>query len=244
VNPPVNIDVFEGPLDLLLYLIQKNDLDITDIPISKITSEYLSYIDLIKELNLAMAGEFLVMASTLIQIKARTLLPSQTSESGEEGPDPRAELVAKLLEYQRYKEAAHFLHEQSEAVQDIFYRGAPVFGKNDQVLEVNLFELLNAFKNVLAEVQSDVREILVEEIPVERRIREILELLKEKGSMTFRELFKTSGTRREMIVTFLAILELMRLKSIVVLQLELFGEIWIQPKLEEALKGVEKIMEA
>jgi len=235
VTHPVKLEVFEGPLDLLLYLIQKNDLDITDIPISQITSEYLSTIDLLKELNLGMAGEFLLMAATLIQIKARMLLPSPEAE-GEEGPDPRAELISKLLEYQRYKEAAQFLGEQAETVKDVFYRGAPVFSKEEQVLEVDLFELLDAFKDVLAQAKEGVREIIIEEIPVERRIQEILETLRQKQAITFKELFKNDATRRDMIVTFLAILELIRMKNVSVQQSEAFGDIWIRRKEEPALK--------
>ena len=232
---PVKLDVFEGPLDLLLYLIQKNDLDITDIPISQITSEYLATIDILKELNLAMAGEFLLMASTLIQIKARMLLPSPEAE-GEEGPDPRAELISKLLEYQKYKEAAQFLNQQAETVKDIFYRGAPVFSKEEQVLEVSLFELLGAFQDVLDQAREGVREVIIEEIPVERRIQEILERLRETGTLLFKDLFKNDSTRREMIVTFLAILELIRMKNIGVQQSEAFGDIWIRLKSETALK--------
>jgi segregation and condensation protein A len=240
MSHPIKLEVFEGPLDLLLYLIQKNDLDITDIPISQITSEYLVTIDLLKELNLAMAGEFLVMASTLVQIKARMLLPAQEGENGEEGPDPRAELISRLLEYQRYKEAAQFLNQKSETVKDIFYRGAPVFSKDEQTLEVSLFELLEAFKDVLAQAQEGVREIIIEEIPVERRIQEILETLRKKETLTFKELFKNDATRKEMIVTFLAVLELIRLRNVVVQQSEAFGEIWIRLKPEPALKEAQR----
>ena len=123
----VHLEMFEGPLDLLLFLIKKNDLDIYDIPISQITQEYLSYLSLMKDLNLDVAGEFLVLASTLMQVKARTLLPSQDAE--EEGPDPRAELVAKLVEYQKFKEAAKFLDRRAAEFSDVFYRGAPHFAE-------------------------------------------------------------------------------------------------------------------
>src|SRR5262249_6115203 len=131
----VKINIFEGPLDLLLHLIQKNDLDIYDIPISEITTEYLAYMDLLQELNLTMAGEFLVMAATLMQIKAKLLLPAEGGE-GEDGPDPRSELIQKLLEYQRFKEAAQFLGNGFDRQRDIYYRGAPLFSKDDQILEV------------------------------------------------------------------------------------------------------------
>jgi segregation and condensation protein A len=221
----VKIDIFEGPLDLLLHLIQKDDLDIYDIPISQITQEYLSYIDILKDLNLTVAGEFLVMASTLIQIKAKTLLPSEAVS--EEGPDPRSELVQRLLEYQKFKEAAQILDKKFDAQRDVYYRGAPLFSKDDQTLSVDLSELLDAFKEVLETADTDVREILVEEIPVEVRIREILDLLETKPFVMFRELFPPNATRKTLVVTFLALLELIRLHQVRVAQTDNFGEIHI-----------------
>src|SRR4051794_2869465 len=143
-SPAQTIDVrlenFEGPLDLLLYLIRKNDLDIYDIPIAQITQEYLGYLDLIKVLNLEMAGEFLVMASTLMQIKAQLLLPSPEGEEAE-GPDPREELISKLLEYQRYKEAASLLSVYNEKAKDIYYRQVPPpIGEDEFVLSASVFD--------------------------------------------------------------------------------------------------------
>src|SRR5437762_7957769 len=163
----VSLEIFEGPLDLLLYLIRKNDLDIYDIPIADITQEYLSYLDLIKELNLEMAGEFLVMASTLMQIKAQMLLPSPEGDEAE-GPDPRTELINKLLEYQRYKEAASMLTVYNEKAKDVFYRQVPpLFSEEELVLSASVFDLLGAFQHILEEAPKEVEQILRDEIPLE-----------------------------------------------------------------------------
>ncbi len=222
----VKINIFEGPLDLLLHLIQKDDLDIYDIPISEITTEYLKYIDFLKDLNLNVAGEFLVMAATLMQIKARTLLPVDTTVEGE-GPDPREELVQKLLEYQKVKEAARYLGYNYDVHRDVFYRGAPMFGKEDQILDLEMPKLMEAFRNVLETAEVGVREILFEEIGVEVRIREILDVLSERPSVAFSELFPATHTRKTLVVTFLALLELIRLKQVRVAQPANFGEIQI-----------------
>lgn len=223
----VKINIFEGPLDLLLHLIQKNDLDIYDIPISDITAEYLSYLDLLQEMNLTVAGEFLVMAATLMQIKAKTLLPTDPNAAESEGPDPRNELIQKLLEYQKFKEASRFLAAQHDKERDTFYRGAPIFSKDEQVLDLSMVKLLEAFRDVLETAETGVREILVEEIPVEVRIREILDVLEARSSVAFSELFPKNATRRKLVVTFLAMLELIRLKQVRVAQSDNFGEIHI-----------------
>ena len=223
----VRLDVFEGPLDLLLYLIRKNDLDIRDIPIAEITQEYLSYLDLMKDLNLETAGDFLVMASTLMQIKAHMLLPSPETEA-DEGPDPRSELINKLLEYQQYKEAAGILGGYKEKAKDIFYRStAPPFGDEDFTLKASVFDLLGAFKRILEQAPREVGQILKEEIPLELKIREILDLLAEEASVAFEELFARGRRRIELIVTFLALLELIRLKQVVARQADIFGSIRI-----------------
>ena len=144
----VKLDVFEGPLDLLLYLIKKNDLNIHDIPLSQITNDFLQYLGLLKDLNLNIAGEFLVMAATLMQIKARTLLPAPSRED-EETVDPRADLVHRLLEYQRFKEASRHLESRLHATKDIHFRGSPTFGETDYTMDASLFDLLDAFRDVL-----------------------------------------------------------------------------------------------
>lgn len=222
----VKIDIFEGPLDLLLHLIQKNDLEITDIPIAQITSEYLNYLDIFKELNLNVAGEFLVMATTLMQIKAQLLLPQDEQAAGE-GPDPRAELVQRLLEYQKFKEAAKVLGDKFDLHRDIYYRGAPLFSREDQTLDLDLPQLVDAFQAVLASSETNIREILVEEIPVEVRIREILDVLETKPFVAFHELFPANASRNTLVVSFLALLELIRLHQVRVAQSANFGEIHI-----------------
>jgi len=223
----VKLEIFEGPLDLLLYLIKKNDLDIYDIPISQITAEYLEYVELMKILNLEAIGEFLVMAATLMQIKARMLLPKAPIEGEEEEKDPRAELVAKLLEYQKFKEAAKFFESRELEQQQIFSHAEPQFAEEEYLLEVSLFDLLESFRQVLQEAKEEVKEIISEEIPLEEKIRYILESLKGKKYLAFRQLFNPQEGRFSLIVTFLALLELVRLKQVIVRQKEHFGEIRI-----------------
>jgi segregation and condensation protein A len=224
----VSLDNFEGPLDLLLHLIKKNDLQISDIPIAQITQEYLSYLDLMKDLNLEMAGEFLVMASTLMVIKAQMLLPAPDLTNEETGPDPRAELVNKLMEYQRFKEAAGVLSAYKEKAKDIYYRSVPPqFEQEDFTLRASVFDLLTAFKRVLDQAPREVGQIIREEMTIEIKIREILDLLQIQSSMAFEELFASSHRRIDLIVTFLAILELIRMKQIVAMQPDIFGEIRI-----------------
>ena len=224
----VKLEIFEGPLDLLLYLIKKEDMDIREIRVSEITQEYLSYIGLIKELNLELAGEFLVMASTLLQIKARTLLPQDSVLEAEEGPDPRADLVAKLLEYQKFKEAASALAQREYAAREIFYRNIlPTFSEDDFTLEATLFDLLDAFKDVLKNAGEEIKEFLYEEIPLEQKVREILDLLEKQDCVQFSQIFSAAKPRRELIITFLALLELIRMRQVVAKQSEAFGEIRI-----------------
>lgn len=227
----VKLEIFEGPLDLLLYLIRKEEMDIRDIRISDITREYLEYINLLKELNLEMAGEFLVMASSLLQIKAKMLLPSNAaSGEEEEGPDPRAELVAKLIEYQKFKAAASLLSRKEFEAREVYYRDVmPVFAEEDYQLSATLFDLMDAFKDVLKTAGDEVKELIYEEIPLEQKVREILDLLEDKECLHFHEIFSAGRTRRELIITFLALLELIRLKQIVARQPEAFGEIRIYP---------------
>ncbi len=222
----VHLEIFEGPLDLLLYLIKKNDLEIAEIPIAQITSEYLRCIELMKELNLEIAGEFLVMASTLMQIKARMLLPAPETEE-EEGPNPLEELKSKLLEYQKFKEAAQILSHKEEYFSSIYYRSAPVFEKDDYALDATLFDLLETFRDIIQELPKDVKEIVYKEIPIEIKIREILDLLETREHLSFSDILKRETTRHGLIVSFLAILELIRLKQIVARQSATFEEIRI-----------------
>lgn len=223
----VHLEIFEGPLDLLLYLIKKNDLEIAEIPIAQITAEYLGCLDIMKELNLDIAGEFLVMASTLMQIKARMLLPVAENEEEEGGPNPLEELKSKLIEYQRFKEVAQVLSKKESEFSQVFYRSAPPFDKGDVTLNVSLFELINTFQKVLKGLPKEVKEIVYQEIPIEKKIREILDILETREHIAFIEILEKQTTRHSMVVCFLAILELIRLKQILVRQANAFSEIRI-----------------
>jgi segregation and condensation protein A len=240
----VKLDKFEGPLDLLLYLIRKNELDIYDISISIITGQYLEYLKLMKELNLEVAGEFLVMASTLIQIKSSMLLPTREEDhSGEEEEeDPRAELVRRLLEYSRYKEAALLLSERKLLGRELFARSFPApelqtVEKSDEPLEVELFELIEAFRAILAKApRESFHEVSAESISIAERINEILSLLQEKELILFDELFENSLDRDYIVATFLAVLELCKLKMIRVRQQTQYGVLRIMPAVVEPVE--------
>lgn len=223
----VHLEIFEGPLDLLLFLIRENDLDIHDIPISEITREYLSYLDLMKDLNLEVAGDFLVMAASLMQIKARTLLPSHESESQEEGPDPRQELVAKLVEYQKYKEAARFLEARAERFKDVFYRGAPHFTDDQKTLNLSLFDLLGTLREILDSAAEGRLSVQGEAFPVEEKMLKIQDLLESRPFVTFRELFQGETRRAAILSCFLALLELIKLGRVFARQEGQFSDIYV-----------------
>jgi segregation and condensation protein A len=228
------LDGFEGPLDLLLHLIQKNELDIFNIPISIITEQYLEYLHLMKVLNLDSAGEYLLMASTLLHIKSRMLLPKSSEVEEEEEEDPRAELVRKLLEYQKYKNAALDMEKRPLLDRDVFIRLTPpdIEGEpEEERIEVNLFELLEAFREVLKRVKPEiVHEVMLEHISVEAKILEILAILeKENRSIAFHRLFPEQASRRLVVVTLLAILELVKMKRIRIFQVAAFETIRISP---------------
>jgi len=235
----IKLDVFEGPLDLLLYLIKKNEIDIYDIPIALITRQYLEYIEMIRSLNLDLAGEFLVLAATLIHIKSRMLLPVPENEEAEDEEDPRAELVRQLLEYQAFKEAALHLDERPLLERDVFTRGAltedPVSSgeEEEEMTEVDIFELVSAFRRIIAglDLREDL-EIDAEKMSLTDRINEILEKLSEQGQITFAELLGDRVDRRRIIYTFLAILELMKLRMIRAYQSGPFGAIRLFPAVE------------
>jgi len=221
----IKLDIFEGPLDLLLHLIKKNEVDIYDIPISVITEQYLEYIEIIKEMNLNLAGEFLVMAATLVHIKSRMLLPVPEIE-GEEGDDidPREELIQRLLEYQRYKEAGEDLACRRRLGRDVFLKGpmaAPEGTAEDRPLNVSIFALVEALKDILQRAEGEyVMEITAERFNVADKINHVLERLSESGSATFTSLFNEGAPRGEIIVTFLALLELVKLLLIKIHQTE------------------------
>ena len=221
MNYQCNLDIFEGPLDLLLHLIKEQKMDIYDIRIAEITKQYLSYLDLLSELNLEMVGEYLVLAAELAKIKSKTLLPIPETEEDvltAAGEDPRAELMRRLLEYQRYKEAAFELRQKEYDQQQLFSRTGEVVLENSEeelLIEANVFDLLTAFQKVLKEKSFKKNyEIKVTTLSVSDRISGILEILNTSESVTFDSLFTTLNTKQEVIVTFLAILELMRMQLI------------------------------
>ena len=229
----VHIEEFEGPLDLLLHLIKKNEVDIYNIPIAAITRQYLEYIDLLKELNLDIAGEFLVMAATLLQIKSRMLLPITPEEEEAEVEDPRAELVRRLLEYQRYREASFELSSRNLLGRDIFARKFDALeiadlAPREQFPDVELFELIEAFQRVLARVSVETfHNVVTDGISIADRISEVLSLLHEAKTINFEALFSDGMTRDLLVVTFLSILELCKLKLIKITQVESLGSIWL-----------------
>lgn len=232
----IRVEAFEGPLDLLLHLIRKNELDIYNIPMAEITRQYLAYLEVMKELNLDVAGEFLVMASTLIQIKSKMLLPTPPPEEGEEaGEDPRAELVRRLLEYQKYKDAAISLVGRQLLDRDLFVRTELLpEGEDDEAseapLELDLFELMAAFRQILQKAPKEsFHEVGSENISIADRISDLLAFMRGKELVAFEELFLGNLTREYIVATFLAVLELCRLKMIKVSQLERFGTIWVRP---------------
>jgi len=246
----VRLETFEGPLDLLLYLIKKNEIDIYDIPISVITQQYLEYLETMKNLNLDVAGEFLLMAATLLHIKSKMLLPATAEEEGEkEEEDPRAELVRRLLEYQRFKEAAQQLVKGPLLDREVFVRSffgdalAEKEAEEDVSGEVTLFDLLEVMKKVLEGLPAEeFQEISMEHLNIKDKILHIMERLWEAESLAFTELYTASTPRREIVVTFLALLELLRLRMIRVYQGETFGTIRIFSPVgpEEGRKTIEE----
>lgn len=229
-NYQVTLDLFEGPLDLLLFLVKKDDLDIHNIPIAHITKEYLSYLDLMKEFNLDIAGEFLVMAATLMAYKSRALLPSQEVLSEDEGPDPTAALAQKLLEYQKFKEATKYLAQKSEEMDGVFFRGAPHFEEAEKSPNLTLFELMDHIRVILEGAEDDSRDVAGEEFPIEEKIEKILFLLSDKPMIDWEELFADERKRRGIIACFLAMLELTKLQRIFIRQDANFGKIRIFKK--------------
>lgn len=227
---PVHLQVFEGPLDLLLHLIRKHEVNIYDIPIALVTQQYLDYLGLMQELNLDVVGEFLVMAATLIHIKSRMLLP-RPDPAQEDEEDPREALVRRLLEHQRFKAAAELLHERE------IQRSAQWLRPDDRVtdvvgeapepeIEVDLFSLMAAFRQVLDRARQRPRVLLPpEQLPIETRIDQLLARLSTTEACGFEELFADVQTRGGMIVTFLALLEMIRLKLVRVFQQANFGPI-------------------
>jgi len=237
---PVRLQNFEGPLDLLLHLIKKNEVSIYDIPIALITAQYIEYIDLMQELNLDVAGEFLVMAATLIHVKSRMLLPrpDPTQEDPEE--DPREALMRRLLEHQKFKAAAELLHERETLRSAQWTRPdgpiAEIAGEPPEPeIEVDLFSLISAFRAVVERAKARPKVYLPsEQIPIEDRIEQLMERLSETEACGFEDLFSDLQTRAGLVVTFLAILEMIRLKLIRVFQSGVVGPIRVYKRARPA----------
>lgn len=234
----VELEVFEGPLDLLLHLIKKHDVDILDIPVTLVLDQYMNYINLMEEMNIDLAGDFLLMASELAHIKSKMLLPKQEQgDLEEEEEDPRSELIKRLLEYQRYKEAATELTQRPMLGRDVFHQAgsAELLEPEEEIVEVELFSLISCFYEMLQKAPAKtVHEVSGESISVTDRIYEIMDGLKEKEMVAFFSLFENDKTRPQMILTFLAVLEMTRLKMLKITQAESLGEIYLKPHFENA----------
>lgn len=231
----VKFEVFEGPLDLLLYLIKKEEVDIYEVNLTRLATQFIEYIETLRMLDLEVAGEFLVMAATLMYIKSRELLPVEQQaqvESEEEGEDPRWELIRQLVEYKKFKDAAAQLQVLEARQEDVFPR---VPGKLEFTAEspagpeASIFDLVNAVNVVLKRFtkRDDPREIFEDKWTVSEKIEHLMRVVNERSTVRFSELFQGVTSRSEVVVTFLAVLELIRLKQITALQREPFGEIEI-----------------
>ncbi|MCF6318754.1 MAG: segregation/condensation protein A [Proteobacteria bacterium] len=226
----VILEAFEGPLDLLLYLIRRQNLNILDIPISEITNQYIEYIDLLDNLDFELAAEYLVMAAMLAEIKSRMLLPKPVNEEGEED-DPRAELVRRLQEYERFKSAALDIDEMPREFRDYAVTTAHVENKQNYIAppEVDMRDIIMAFKDVLARVDLKIsHEIERETLSVRDKMTHLLDTLRDKKFFTFESLFNPAEGRQGVVVTFLAVLELLKSQVLDIVQNENYGQIYIK----------------
>jgi len=238
VDYKVKLEVFEGPLDLLLYLIKRDEVDIYDISIERITTQYLEYMDAFQVLNIDLAGEFIVMAANLLYIKSRTLLPKdlQMADEDAEEEDPRWELIRQLIEYKKFKEAASQLRNREALQEQLFPRfpAVPDLAAAEPLLieEVGIFDLINAFQKILKRLEKqapeNLREIFEENHTVSDKIDYLLQITGSAVPVRFEECFAEAASRSEIVVTFLALLELIRLKQLRVRQDGAFAEIWIE----------------
>ena len=217
---------FEGPLDLLLHLIRQEQVSIYDIPVARITDEYLRYLHLMQNLDMAVAGDFLVMAATLIELKTKMLLPGDPFAAAEEEADPRDELVDQLLEYQKYKAAAQMLWSRATVERAVFKRAELETDKNNPEVVVGVFDLLKVFQEILARHKDEVLlEIEREEISMAEMIERLRNMVMSAGELNLRVFFERARSRRELVLAFLSVLELVRTTEIRLFQRETFGEI-------------------
>jgi segregation and condensation protein A len=229
----IRLEIFEGPLDLLLYLIKKDHLNIYDIPIAKVTEQYLQYLNLMQILDLNIAGEFLVLAAELMKIKSKMLLPAEEAPAEEPQEDPREELVRRLLEYEKFKEIANTLRDKETGQKEVFKRPKMEIDtgpdeEKETYFEASIFDLINAFSQALKDVPKEIfYEVIKDEFTVEEKVHSLLHLLLVTPSMKVSELFLKAKNKLEVVVTFLAVLELIRMKEAVIFQKEKFAEIEI-----------------
>lgn len=235
------LPVFEGPLDLLLHLIKDHKVDIYDIPIIQITQQYMKYIELMQELDLEIAGEFLVMAATLVHIKSRMLLPPDEELAEEPLEDPRAELVQRLLEYQAFKDSSQHLRKREDIWKYVFRRSMPdkeslEFEPEPVLFEANVFDLISAFNKLLEKAPEQALEITREKLTVADKINYIIECVENEDGVRFEDLFGSGYTRITLIVTFLALLEVVRLGLVKIYQESAFGQIWVLNQEQEQVE--------
>ncbi len=223
----VKLDIFEGPLDLLLYLIQKDEIDIYDIPIAHITEQYLQHLRLMQQLDMDLAGDFLLMAATLIHIKSRMLLPVEVKELDAELEDPRSELVHRLLEHKKYKAAAEMLWSRAQVEQEVFTRALLETDKENPEVAVTTIDLVEAFKKILDRHKKELAvEIERERVNVEMKITYLRTLLKNATRVNISELLEACSSRLELVITFLTVLELAKEAVILLVQESHFGTIY------------------
>ncbi|HZJ42827.1 MAG TPA: segregation/condensation protein A [Pyrinomonadaceae bacterium] len=217
---------FEGPLDLLLHLIRQEQVSIYDIPVARITDEYLRYLRVMQEMDIAVAGDFLVMAATLIELKTKMLLPRDPMAPAEEVDDPRSDLVNQLLEYQKYKAAAEMLWSRATVEQAVFKRAQIETDKNNPEVSVGLFDLLKVFQDILARHKEEVlMEIEREEISMAEMLERLRNMVMSASELNLRVYFERAKSRRELVLAFLSVLELVRTTEIKLFQRETFGDI-------------------
>jgi segregation and condensation protein A len=217
---------FEGPLDLLLHLIRQEQVSIYDIPVARITDEYLRYLRVMQEMDIAVAGDFLVMAATLIELKTKMLLPRDPLAAEEEEDDPRSDLVNQLLEYQKYKAAAQMLWSRATIERAVFKRAELETDKNNPEVAVGLFDLLKVFQDILARHKEEVLlEIEREEISMAEMLERLRNMVLSTGELNLRVFFERARSRRELVLAFLSVLELVRTTDVKLFQRETFGDI-------------------
>jgi segregation and condensation protein A len=222
----ITLGEFEGPLDLLLHLIRQEQVSIYDIPVARITDEYLRYLRVMQEMDIAVAGDFLVMAATLIELKTKMLLPRDPFAPQEEEDDPRTELVNQLLEYQKYKAAAQMLWSKATVEQAVFRRAELETDKNNPEVSVGLFDLLKVFQDILARHKEEkLLEIEREEISMAEMLERLRNMVMSAGELNLRLFFERSKSRRELVLAFLSVLELVRTTEVRLFQRETFGDI-------------------